>query len=74
VTPAVLRGRRSVLSTGLSWPPLAGARGCVHVQGYVKPSTGTYVQPYYRIPSYPVPSYRYGYHRSLLNMQCSQRP
>jgi len=42
-------------------------RGCVSVGGYVKPSSGTYVSPYfrnypstpsYRTPSYRVPSYR----------------
>ena len=44
------------------------ARGCVHVQGYYKPSTGTYVRPYVRnYPSYrpytyrPSRSYRYGF-------------
>jgi hypothetical protein len=26
-------------------------RGCVHVRGYYKPSTGTYVSPYFR--NYP---------------------
>ena len=39
-------------------------RGCVHVQGYTKPSTGTYVAPYvrnypsYRPYTYHAPSYR----------------
>jgi hypothetical protein len=50
---------------------LYSVRGCVHVGGYYKPSTGTYVQPYVRNypgyrPSYgstyrPSRSYRYGY-------------
>jgi hypothetical protein len=42
----------------------SSARGCVSVSGYDKPSTGTYVSPYYRnyasyrTPSYRTPSYR----------------
>jgi hypothetical protein len=60
----------------LAVPALASAssscwysvRGCVSVSGYYKPSTGTYVSPYYRnypgssysyrTPSYRTPSYR----------------
>jgi hypothetical protein len=40
-------------------------RGCVHVRGYVKPHSGTYVAPHVRnypgssgVPSYRAPSYR----------------
>jgi hypothetical protein len=43
-------------------------RGCVSVSGYYKPSTGSYVSPYYRnypgygsfrMPSFRMPSYSY---------------
>jgi hypothetical protein len=35
-------------------------RGCVYVQGYYKPSTGTYVRPYVRnYPGYGSYGYRY---------------
>jgi hypothetical protein len=51
----------------LAVPALASAssscwysvRGCVSVSGYYKPSTGTYVSPYYRnYPGYKAPSYK----------------
>jgi hypothetical protein len=50
-------------------------RGCVSVSGYYKPSTGTYVSPYYRnYPGYRTPSYRTPSYRTPSYGSYSYRP